>query len=245
MIQSVIPKGIKKAVKKLIGITALNEQIMAINSQLKFFQEILYGGDVWERSRKRWRESEPEKGLTWRKEISGDNFIKKLQSYATFNKKTQILEIGPGYGRLLKSFLGMKLDFKKYVCLDISEKDVNFLRSIYKEKTIEFILGDVENFSFNEKFDVVFSSLTFKHLFPTFENALKNLIKCMEQGGIIMFDLIEGDICTFENDLVTYLRSYSKEKVIEILENVHLELIAFDQVEHTPGYIRLLVVAKK
>jgi SAM-dependent methyltransferase len=240
-----ILKSIKNSLKEKMGITALNEQIMEIHVRLKNLQDILYGEDLWERSKRRWRESEPEKGLTWGKEINGDNFVRKLQDYVTFDKNVKILEIGPGYGRLLKSILGMKLGFKKYVGLDISEKNVRFLPSICTDKAVEFVHGDVENFPFSEKFDVVLSSLTFKHLFPTFENALKNLTRCMEQGGTIMFDLLEGDTRTFEDDQVTFVHCYSKRKVIEILKKVPLELIAFDQVEHMPDFVRLLVVAKK
>ncbi len=246
MIQSIIPGSIKKALKKITGITTLNEQIVAINARLNYLQDIMMSGEnIWERSRKRWREVEPEKGLTRGKEINGDNFMKKLQNYVTFDKNVTILEIRPGYGRLLKSFLGMKLDFKKYMGLDISQKNIYFLKSTYAGATIEFVHGDVESFQFSEKFDVVFSSLTFKHLFPTFENALKNLALGMGQGGIIMFDLLEGDSSTFENDRATYVHRYSKEKVAEILKKIPLELIAFDQVEHIPDFVCLLVVAKK
>jgi SAM-dependent methyltransferase len=244
-IKSIIPNRFKQAVKDFMGMTALSEQMTMLESQQKIFKEILFGEDIWERSRKRWRNSEPGKDLTWGREIIGDNFIKTLKKYVVFDNKTQILEIGPGYGRLLKSFKGMKLGFKKYVGLDISEKNAAFLRANFKDKAIEFVHGDVESFTFNEKFDVIFSSLTFKHLFPTFENALKNLARCMKKGGIILFDLIEGDVRHFENDLVTYLHGYSKEQVIEILKKIPLELVAFDQVEHEPDFVRLLVVAKK
>jgi SAM-dependent methyltransferase len=243
--RSFIPKGIKNAIKNSMGITALREEIEKLQERLDHFQDIFYEEDIWERSKRRWRASEPEKGLTWGQEISGDPFIKKLQHYAPFNKNSKILEIGPGYGRLLKSILGMKLEFERYVGLDISEKNICFLKATCPGAAVEFVLGDVECFPFDEKFDTVFSSLTFKHLFPTFEKALQNLARCLNRDGIILFDLLEGDSHMFEADRVTFLHGYSKEKVGDILEKVPLELVAFDQVEHLPGFVRLLVVARK
>lgn len=245
MILSIILGVLKNKLKKAIGITALNSQIATIQVQLGEFKEILYGEDLLERAKRRWRNSEPENGLTWGKEISGDPFITKLQRYVTFDQSIHILEIGPGYGRMLKSILAMKLDFKKYTGLDISEKNIGFLKKFCSDEAVEFVHGDAESFSTGEKFDLIFSSLTFKHLFPTFETALKNLARCLAPGGIIAFDLIEGDRRMFESDQVTYLHFYSKKAVMEILEKVPLELVAFDRVEHMPNFVRLLVVAWK
>ncbi|MCX6581870.1 MAG: class I SAM-dependent methyltransferase [Candidatus Aminicenantes bacterium] len=245
VVKSITPKPIRNTLKDLIGITALNERISELQKQIAILEDMLLGENIWERSRKRWRESEPEKGLTWGKEISGDNFIKKLKPYVNFNEEKKILDIGPGYGRLLKSCLGMKIPFKKYVGLDLSQKNVDFLKVTFPGESMEFIKGDVEKVGFNDRFDIVYSSLTFKHLFPSFKNSLKNLSEFMKPGAIIAFDLVEGNSRVFEEDHVTYLRSYTKEEVTGILYKIPFEFVSFDQVEHDPGFIRLLVVAKK
>ncbi|MCU0288887.1 MAG: hypothetical protein MUF15_21145, partial [Acidobacteria bacterium] len=62
---------------------------------------------------------------------------------------------------------------------------------------------------------------------------------------MIAFDLIEGNNRLFEEDHVTYVRSYSKKEVTEILSKIPLQFVSFDQVKHDPGFIRLLVVAQK
>lgn len=240
-----VPNPLKRAIKDMIGITALENNILELRRQINQIEDMMSGKDLKEISKKRWREVEPESHLTWRKKINGDNFVKKMQCYAHFSKEKKMLEIGPGYGRVLKSILEMKIPFKKYTALDISQKNVAFLKSNFTDESIEFLNGDVESFSFHDQFDIVFSSLTFKHFFPTFENALKNLDKFMNPGGLISFDLLEGNRRGFENDGVTYMHFYTKEKVIAILQKIPMELVSFDSVKHAHGYIRLFVVAKK
>ena len=244
VVKQLIPGSIKRTVKDLIGITALNDRISVLTERIIRIEDTHSAQDTRERSKKRWRESEPERGLTWGKLISGNNFLKKAQSYINFDKEKKILEIGPGYGRLLKSCLEMKIPFRKYVGLDISQKNVDFLKSTFQDESMEFIKGDVENVVFSESFDILYSSLTFKHFFPSFENALRNIIKYMNPGGIILFDLIEGDKQIFEGDLVTYVHSYTREEVTEILRKLSLDLVSFDQVKHAPGFLRLFVVVK-
>ncbi|MGE5340216.1 MAG: class I SAM-dependent methyltransferase [Candidatus Omnitrophota bacterium] len=246
----IIPKSIRHAIKGALGIRDLNDRITLLNQRIFDIEtkmdEVLYRQDNWERSRKRWRTVEPDKGLTWNREISGDNFIIKIKDYVNFNTEKQILEIGPGYGRLLRSLMKMKIPFKGYTGLDISPKNISHLRSAFPEETLDFVEGDVEHIDFVDKtFDIVYSSLTFKHFFPTFENALRNITRHVNPGAMIAFDLIEGEMRTFENDGTTYLHSYTKQEVSEILERVSLMLVSFNQVDHTTGFSRLLVVAKK
>jgi hypothetical protein len=62
---------------------------------------------------------------------------------------------------------------------------------------------------------------------------------------MFFIDLIEGKMADFEDDGVTYVRWYTREEVQEILTNLGLSLVAYDYVEHCPGYTRLLVVARK
>ncbi len=243
-VKQMIPGSIKRAIKDLIGITALNDRILELTERIIMIEDNYGDQDTKERSKQRWRKSDPDRWLTWGDIISGNHFVKQMQSYMNFGNEKKILEIGPGYGRLLKSFLEMKIPFKKYAGLDISQKNVDFLKSTFQDESIEFMNGDVENFVFSEKFDIVCSSLTFKHLFPSFENALRNIIKYINPGGIIFFDLLEGKKRIFEEDHLTYLHSYTREEVIEILRKISLDLVSFDQVIHAAGFVRLLVVAK-
>jgi SAM-dependent methyltransferase len=238
--QKLIPKKVKETIRDLLGITSLQKRIELLNELLLESKE-----ESWERSRKRWKQSKPTVSVTWNKEISGDNFITKVQSYNAFQPEKSILEIGPGYGRLLKSCLKHNVPFKDYFGVDISKENIKYLREKFTGRNIHFIHGDIETILLPKTFDLVLSTLTFKHLYPTFENALRNITKFMNPNSMLFFDLIEGKKKYFENDGVTYIRFYSQPEVLRILRNFDLEFIAFDRVEHDRNRPRLLVVARK
>jgi SAM-dependent methyltransferase len=234
------PVFVKTYIKDLLGITELQEHI-------KVLENIVYESkeDVWSRSRQRWENSIPDAGLTWGKEVSGDAFIDKANQYKAFGEDKVILEIGPGYGRLLKSIQVKKLKFKNYIGVDISKSVTDYLTKQFPEKNLEFITADVEKVELKTKVDVIISSLTFKHLYPTFEKAVLNLNNYLNSGGLYIFDLIEGEGKLFENDGKTYIHKYTQKEVTEILTRCGLEIVKFDEVKHDDDHTRMLVTAKK
>lgn len=201
--------------------------------------------ELWERSRLRWRDAEPVGHLTWGVETSGAAFIDKLKSYDAFGSDKSLLEIGPGYGRLMKSILAQEIAFKNYLGVDLSAKNVSYLSQSFGAANVQFQHGDIEQLTIDGSFDVLFSSLTFKHLFPTFENALANAARALNRGALVFFDLIEGTGETFELDGRTYVRHYTKAEIAAILDRVGLRPVNWDEVSHTPQHSRLLVVATK
>jgi SAM-dependent methyltransferase len=201
--------------------------------------------ELWERSRLRWRAAEPVGHLTWGVEINGDAFVTKLKSYDAFGSDKALLEIGPGYGRLLRSIIAQQIGFKNYLGIDLSKKNVAYLAERFGAANVQFQHGDIEQLEIAGSFDVLFSSLTFKHLFPTFENALANATKALNGGALIFFDLIDGTGECFEQDGRTYVRHYTRDDVAGILGRVGLKLVNWDEVSHTPQHSRLLVVATK
>ena len=234
------PVFVKTYIKDLLGITELQEHI-------KILETIVYESkeQVWSRSRQRWEKTAPDAGLTWGKEISGDVFIDKANSYKAFGGGKVILEIGPGYGRLLKSIQAKKLKYKNYIGVDISNEVCAHLSKQFPDKNIEFINADAEKVQLKTKVDVVISSLTFKHLYPSFEKTINNLNNYLNPGGLYIFDLIEGEGQSFENDGKTYIHKYSRKEVEEILIRCGLQLVKFDEVQHDVEHLRLLVIAKK
>ncbi|HEX7177441.1 MAG TPA: class I SAM-dependent methyltransferase [Pyrinomonadaceae bacterium] len=251
-IKSFVPYRVQNAMRVLLGISAiearmseLEERLGRSEDKLDEFEKISFSKDFWERSRVRWRGNEPSTGLTWNKELKGDNFISKVASYNAFGPDSAVLEIGPGYGRLLKAMLTQGVSFKNYLGVDLSPDRVRQLKETFANEKIDFRQGDVENVALDGTFDVVISSLTFKHLYPTFEKSLANLTTYVNLNGMLFFDLVEGKANFFEYGGETYLHFYQKSEVLEILGRTNLELVAFDQVEHDPEHVRLLVVAKK
>jgi SAM-dependent methyltransferase len=203
----------------------------------------------WERSRTRWREPPPEwRHLTWGTEISGDAFVERAAQHAEFSADKTVLEIGPGYGRILTACLERGIPFARYIGLDLSEETVTHLRDRFPQENLEFIYGDVETASLDTEFHVLLSSLTFKHLYPTFEAALRNLANRAAPGAIFCIDFPEVDEPRAEWEFErTYVRYYTRAELLEILDRVGLEHVAFDEVRHLPEKVwwRLLMVARK
>jgi SAM-dependent methyltransferase len=200
---------------------------------------------TWSRSRVRWSSAEPDQELTWGYTVSGEPFVCKLTDYTTMTPDTILLEIGPGYGRILSCVLESGAPFASYFGLDLSARNVEWLTEHYaaKDLRLTFREADIESAEI-PPFDIAYSSLTFKHLYPSFETTLLNLAVALRPGGRIVFDLIEGDgRAVFERDDVTYIRTYTREQVRELVAAAGLDLVAFDEVLHDPQHPRLLVVA--
>jgi 2-polyprenyl-3-methyl-5-hydroxy-6-metoxy-1,4-benzoquinol methylase len=200
--------------------------------------------DLVEETRKRWVRSKPDLHLTWNKQISGDNFVKKMLEHTTTSGKN-ILEIGPGWGRLLKAILQENLSFENYYGIDVSEKNIAYLQDTFQTSNIHFIHANAEDVTLNSTFDIVISSLTFKHMYPSFEKLLINISQYVSKKGMVFFDLIEGNVAFIEKDGVTFIRYYKKEQIQEITRRSNLDVVGFDKVVHAPGYSRLLVIAQK
>lgn len=240
MVKKFIPYTVKKFFRDLLGITELHERVDRLYTLLLESKE-----EVYERSKVRWLQSKPTIDLTWGKKITGDAFVSKVVSYSVFDQNKTILEVGAGYGRLLKSCLKLKVPFKKYIAVDISKRNVDYLRKTFPMENIHILHGNIEELRLPVNVDVILSSLTFKHLFPSFERALCNITKYANPNSTFFFDLIEGESRIFEGDNITYIRSYSRNEILKILGNSNLQLIAFDYVQHTRQYSRLFVVARK
>jgi ubiquinone/menaquinone biosynthesis C-methylase UbiE len=173
--------------------------------------------------------------------------MERVEQYAEFSADTRVLEIGPGYGRILATCLERHVPFAHYCGLDLSETNVTYLRERFPQANVEFVHGDVELASFDQKFDVVLSSLTLKHLFPSCEQALKNIARSVTPGGVFCLDFLEANEPWSTWHKNVSIRAYSRSELLDILDRSGLEHVAFDEVRHLPDpeRWRLLVVAKR
>jgi SAM-dependent methyltransferase len=202
-------------------------------------------GAVGERSKARWREARPDPGLTWGEAVSGEPAVEAADRHGVFGAEKTVLEVGPGYGRVLGAALRRGVEFRRYIGLDLSDGNVRHLREEFDDPRVEIVHGDAESVVLDEPVDGVLSFLTFKHIYPSFSPALANLGRQLRPGGRIVFDLIEGSREYFHRDQVTFMREYTRAEVSEIVRGASLELVAIDRVEHAPGRSRMLVVAAK
>ncbi len=233
----------RNARRRLAEAPLVSQAITALDRRR--LRRLEQAGGAEERSKRRWREAPPDPGLTWGVEVSGEPAVDAAQRFGVFGPDQTVLEVGPGYGRILDAALGRGVEFRRYIGLDLSEDNVAHLRARFDDPRIEIVHGDVETFALDEPLDAAISFLTFKHIYPSFQAALENLGRQLRPGGQVVFDLIEGGREYFHRDQVTFMREYTRDEVAELVAGASLELAALDRVEHAPGRERMLVVARK
>jgi SAM-dependent methyltransferase len=237
---SELPRRVRRAVLEAPGIA----HAVSVLDRRRLHR-IEREGDARERSKLRWRSAAPGSGLTWGVELSGAPVVAAAQKHGIFGPDRTVLEIGPGYGRVVRACLERKIPFRRYIGLDVSAENVAHLRAAIDDPRVEFVHGDAESVSLGEPVHALLSTLTFKHLYPSFEAALANLEPQLRPGAPLMFDLIEGSREYFHRDGITFIREYAPAEVRTMLRRTSLELVTFDRIEHAPGRERLLVVARK
>ena len=166
----------------------------------------------------RWREATPEPGLTWGDQVSGEPAVEAAERHGVFGPELTVVEIGPGYGRILGAALRGGVAFRRYIGVDLSEENVRHLRAAFDDPRIEIVHGDAESVEFDEPVDSVLSFLTFKHIYPSFAAALANLGSQLRPGGGSIFDLIEGSRQYFHRDHHTFMREYTRSEAAEIVD---------------------------
>jgi SAM-dependent methyltransferase len=171
-------------------------------------------------SQERWKGSEEESQLTWGQMMTGDSFLDALTSRYSFRPTHHICEIGPGYGRLLKTILGRSLPFAHYTAIELSPERVNKLTSQFGNDRIKFVCADVNDVTLKEKADLIICSATFEHLFPDFSRAMDNLVRGnLNSGGFLAVDFIQNDNAmsdrwqAFEPNGHAFVRVYSGEEI--------------------------------
>lgn len=240
-------RAVRRRLAARLGLTELHARVHRLERRIESLETQLHETreEAWERSRARWRAAKPTAHLTWDVELTGDAFIDRAEEHGAFGEGRHIVEVGPGYGRLLRTTLERGLPFARYTGVDLSAENVAHLTEQFPDERVSFVVADIEEVSFEAPVDAAISSLTFKHLFPSFERALANIASQMAVAGVVLFDLIEGSRRFFEEDGVTYIRAYERPEVEAMLGACGLELVAFEEVRHHPSLARLLVVGRK
>jgi SAM-dependent methyltransferase len=198
-----------------------------------------------ERARERWQSAPPDTELTWGRRPSGWPFVRKAQSYRPITKEVRVLEVGPGYGRLVQSAVEHELPFQSWTGVDISEQNVHYLSGKFAADRFRWLHGNIETIALEGQFDLCVSSLTLQHIFPTLERAARNIAPHLADGGCLFFDCREGPHGFFENDGVTWIRQYTRDELPAMLEQSGYTNVRFDAVRHALGYSRLCVIATR
>lgn len=247
MPRSLIPKFARDFFKRQLGIQFLLEQNDQLQRRLTLLENKFYGSldELEQDAKRRWRQSSPDTALTWSRQLSGTAFVRLAERYELFGPQNSVLEVGPGYGRLLLALQQEGIPFSQYLGVDISPNQVSYLTERFASDRIHFQLADVESFVADQQFDSLLSSLTFKHLFPSFARAMSNLSRSLKPGGRACIDFIEGRRRLFEDDGVTFIRQYTREEISELMQSCGFEVVAFEPVTHAEDFTRLAAVVEK
>ena len=207
-----------------------------------------------ELSQSRWRADEPDAGLTWGVPMSGQEFVRVLFDHFDFTGGT-IVEIGPGYGRILSELLKRSAPFRRYIGLEISPARVARLREQFTDPRVEFRRADIlSGANLDATADLVFSSAVFEHLYPDFGKAMQTISGFLRPAGIAVIDFIRDDNDLEKSaswfDKETYMRTYSTQELHDLFGRHgftinHGERISFGTDILNREIARSLVVAVK
>ena len=127
-------------------------------------------------------------------------------------KFDSILEVGCGFGRYTK-ILHSLFSPKKYVAIDISEKQIGNARKFLNNDEIEFIVSRFQEYDSHEKFDLVFASEILMHIPPDDINQFVAKLKNSSKKRIVSIDLFEKE-SNVKLDKHCFIHNYK-----EIFEN--------------------------
>lgn len=176
------------------------------------------------------------------------DFYQKMRPFAASDR---ILEIGPGYGRLLKTAIERNIPFSTYTALELSDARVAQLRTEFTLGTVRFVQGDIDSWVGDRPFDVVICSSTFEHLHPDCKRALRNIREQLAATGSVFIDFIraEASAVSFE-ETGTYIREYSQDEARDVFQKCGyivrtIEACTLGQDAHGQPVNRFVVMAAK
>ena len=188
-------------------------------------------------SQERWKGDEADPLLTWGEIFSGDSFVDALLKHYQFSLDHSICEIGPGYGRLLKTILERRLPFRRYIGVELSPERVRRLNGRFGSERITFVTADVATVRLSPVCDLIFSSSTFEHLFPDCTSALQNLVEHnLDDRGKLAIDFIQVDEAMhhedqgFEPHSGAFVRTYSCAELERFYRDRGLSSIKYDSI---------------
>lgn len=148
----------------------------------------------------------------------GPVFIDKMQ----LNKEMHALEIGVGTGRLAVRVAPL---CNRFSGIDISPKTIERAKiNLNKFDNVSLICDDFLAHDFHEKFDIIYSSLTFMHIAKK-ENAINKVSNLLKENGkfLLSIDKNQNDYIDMgSRKLVVY--PDTPEKTLSYISNARLEV---------------------
>ena len=138
------------------------------------------------RNMKIWNEVAPRYHKRWASVNKGPfQSTKKLIELIKINKNNRVLDVACGTGVVTKQ-IQKKVGKSGYVVgIDTSTTAIKIAKKENeKNKNLDFLNADAENFSFSKKFDIVTCQYAL-FFFPNAQKALKNIKNSLKKSGMI------------------------------------------------------------
>ena len=139
-----------------------------------------------QRNMKIWNEVAPRYHKRWASVNKGPfQSTKKLIELIKINKNNRVLDVACGTGVVTKQ-IQKKVGKSGYVVgIDTSTTAIKIAKKENeKNKNLDFLNADAENFSFSKKFDIVTCQYAL-FFFPNAQKALKNIKNSLKKSGMI------------------------------------------------------------
>ena len=139
-----------------------------------------------QRNMKIWNEVAPRYHKRWASVNKGPfQSTKKLIELVKINKNNLVLDVACGTGVVTKQIQKKNSNLEYVVGIDTSITAIKIAKKYNeKNKNLDFINTDAENFSFSKKFDVVTCQYAL-FFFPNAQKALKNMKNSLKKSGTI------------------------------------------------------------
>ena len=132
----------------------------------------------------------------------GEAFIEMLQ----LSPDNSVLEVGVGTGRLAVRVCGK---CRRFTGVDISPKTVERAKENLRVfNNVSIVYGNFLTYSFNEKFDVIYSSLTFMHI-QNKRAAIQRAANLLNSGGRFVLSIDKN-----KQTEIDYANRYGNRKII-------------------------------
>ncbi len=229
----------------LVEVKALRRQMQALSAIIA--ERVLPPAEVESLVKGAWVNAQPNAGLTWNKEMTGDNFVALMRRTAGESAKFgRVCEVGPGYGRVLRTILGGAGAMDSYLGVDLSKANVEHLTKTFGGENVRFMVGDFVKDDVPGQFDTVYSSAVFMHLYPSIEGALRKCMSLLAPGGRVCFDVSMGGQRYIDPQLQLYVRQYSEPELRELVQQAGFSSFDIEtEEEFAPGRKGLFVCARK
>jgi len=180
-------------------------------------------------ARESWATSEPNTKLTWKEEMDGKPFVSLLTKHCGTDFES-VLEIGPGYGRILKSFAD-QADTRSYLGLDISPNNIAFLKELELPFAATFENADFITANINQDFDLIYSAAVWLHFFPDISEALGRSRDLLRSGGRLCFDVGIGTKSWFHNT-GGFVKQYQQSELVDLIEKSGLRVVTVEKYDY-------------